>query len=179
MRFECCGCKKSFSGSALIVSLNGEQKTYCADCLWKLRKEYDKKKTCEDCGYIDEESCKKTGKTLMPAKVGFNTYFVEAETCKDYSTEKKAEFAKKKDIQLTQTQKETAVLVKTLSRKGQTLTYYCCHCGAPIKIGAKTPEIQKTCPRCRGDLEIVNLAKFINMLRELLPPFFYALCLFF
>ena len=115
MRFECSGCKKSFSGSGLIVTSNGEQKAYCADCFWVLRKEYDKKKTCEDCGYFDEDSCKKTRVALAPVKAGFNTYFVQAETCKDYSTEKKANPDKKKDKELTQTQKEAVALVKNLS----------------------------------------------------------------
>jgi hypothetical protein len=162
MRFECAGCKKSFSGSGLVVALNGQQLTYCADCLWKLRKEYDKKKTCENCGYFDEESCKKTRTALVPVKIGYNTYFVEAETCKDFTTEKKANPNKKKEKELTPTQKEAIALVKNLSEKGQNLTYYCCHCGAQLKIGARAPEIQKTCPRCKGDLEIINLAKFIK-----------------
>ena len=160
MRSECYGCKKSFSGQGLLVSLNGKEQTYCADCLWKLQKEYAKKKTCEDCGFFDEESCDKIGKVLVPAKVGFNTYFVQAETCRDYSTDQKASSRKKKE--LNEEQKETTVLVKALSKKGQTLTYYCCHCGAPLKIGVKAPEIQNTCPRCQGDLEIINLAKFIK-----------------
>src|SRR5208283_2695317 len=139
MKFECCGCKKSFSGTGLIVASHGEEKVYCADCLWKLRKEYDTKKNCEDCGHFDEEKCVKTQAALAPVKVGFNTYYVEAETCKDYSTEK-----------------------KTNPDKGQTLTYYCCHCGAQLKIGARAPEIQQNCPRCKGDLEIINLSKFIK-----------------
>lgn len=162
MKFECCGCKKSFSGKGLTVNLNGNEKMYCADCYWKLQKEYGKKKTCEDCGYFDAEACEKIGKKLAPAKVGFNEYFVEAETCRNYSTAKKAGSDKKKNKELSEEQKEAAALVKSLSEKKQTLTYYCCHCGAPVKIGAKAPEIQKTCPRCSGDLEIVNLAKFIK-----------------
>ena len=166
MKFECAGCKKTFSGQGLIVALNGQESMYCADCLWKLRKEYDQKKTCEDCGYFDEESCKKTRTALAPVKVGYNTYFVKAETCQDFSTEKKGSSDKKKDKESTPTQKEAAALVKNLSEKGQNLTYYCCHCGAPIKIGTKAPEIQKTCPRCKGDLEIINLAKFIKQHRQ-------------
>jgi hypothetical protein len=134
---------------------------YCADCYWKLQKEYNIKKTCEDCGYFDEESCEKTGRALVPVKAGFNTYFAQAETCRDYSTEQKGKPAKNKE-KVNEEQKEVAALVKKLSDKKQTLTYYCCHCGAPIKIGAKAPEIQDTCPRCKGDLEIVNLAKFIK-----------------
>jgi len=161
MRFECCGCKKSFSGAGLTVNIKGKEEMYCADCYWKLQKQYDQKKTCEDCGYFDEESCQKIGKTLAPAKVGYTNYFIEAETCRNFSTEKKGS-SKKKEKELTETQKEAIVLAKTLTEKGQTLTYFCCHCGAPIKIGAKAPEIQYICPRCKGDLEIVNLAKFIK-----------------
>jgi NAD-dependent SIR2 family protein deacetylase len=161
MKFECCGCKKSFSGTGLIVSSHGEEKVYCADCLWRLRKEYDTKKNCEDCGHFDEEKCGKTQAALAPVKVGFNTYYVEAETCKDYSTEKKTNPDKKKDKEPPM-HKEAVALAKNLSDKGQTLTYYCCHCGAQLKIGARAPEIQQNCPRCKGDLEIINLSKFIK-----------------
>ncbi len=160
MRSECFSCKKSFSGSGLIVNINGKEQTYCAGCLWKLQKEYAQKKSCEDCGYFDEESCGKRGKAIVPVKAGFNMYFVEAGTCRDYSTEQKAGSKKKDD--LSEEQKEAIALVKKLAEKGQNLTYYCCHCGAPLKIGAKTPQIQNVCPRCRGDLEIINLAKFIK-----------------
>ena len=160
MRSECYGCKKSFSGKGLIVTINGEERTYCADCLWKLQKEYGQKKTCEDCGFFDEEFCGKRGKKLVPVKAGFNTYFAQADTCKDYSTEVKT--TSKKKSELTEEQKEASALAKKLSEKGETLTVYCCHCGAPLKIGAKAPEIPNTCSRCQGDLEIVNFAKFIK-----------------
>jgi hypothetical protein len=159
MRSECYGCKKTFSGSGLIVSVNGKEQTYCADCLWKLQKEYAQKKSCEGCSHFDEESCGKSGKALVPVKAGFSTYFVEAETCRNFSTEQKT--AKKKS-ELTEDQKEAAALAKKLQEKGQNLTYYCCHCGAPLKIGAKSPGIQNACPRCQGDLEIINFAKFIK-----------------
>lgn len=160
MRSECYGCKKTFSGQGLIVNLNGEDRTYCADCLWKVQKEYSQKKSCENCGYFDDESCEKRRKKLVPVKAGFNAYFVQAETCKDYSTEQKA--SSKKKSELTEEQKEASALVKKLAEKRQNLTVYCCHCGAPMKIGAKSPEIQGTCPRCKGDLEVINMAKFIK-----------------
>ena len=134
---------------------------YCADCFWKVQAEYDKKKTCEECGSFDETTCQVTGKVLIPSKVGFGTYFLEAENCKHYSTEKKGS-SKNKNRELSEAQKEAAALVKTLSEKGRTLTLYCCHCGAPQKIGGKSQEVQKTCPRCQGDLEIVDLSKFIK-----------------
>ena len=88
------------------------------------------------------ETCEKNGKKMKPAKVGFNEYFVEAETCRNYSTEKKAESDKKKK-ELSEEQKEAVALAKKLAEKNQTLTFYCCHCGAPIKIGAKVAEIPK------------------------------------
>ena len=117
MRFECGGCKKSFSGSGLTVNINGKEQMYCADCYWKLQKQnMIKKKTCEDCGYFDEESCQKTGKTLAPAKIGYATYFIEAETCKNFSTEKKGS-SKKKEKELTETQKEAAALAKNFQTK--------------------------------------------------------------
>jgi len=160
MRSECYGCKKTFSGKGLTVNINREERTYCADCLWKLQKEYSAKKTCEDCGLFDDESCEKTGQKLVPVQDGFNTYLVQAETCRNYSTEQKTSLKKKNE--LSEEQKEAATLAKKLSEKKQTLTYYCCHCGSALKIGEKAPEIQDTCPRCHGDLEIINRAKFIK-----------------
>jgi hypothetical protein len=162
MRFECSGCKKSFSGAGLTVNLTGNEQMYCADCYWKLQKEYGKKKSCENCGYFEAENCEKNGKKMKPAKVGFNEYFVEAETCRNYTAEKKTGSDKKKNKELTEEQKEAQALAKNLADKKETLTYFCPHCGAPLKIGAKAPEIQKTCPKCNGDLEIVNLARFIK-----------------
>ena len=52
-------------------------------------------------------------------------------------------------------------LIEQLTQRGQALTYYCCHCGEPLKVGAKH-EAQKTCPNCKYDLEVIDLAKLIN-----------------
>jgi hypothetical protein len=161
MRSECSSCRKTFSGSGLIVNINGTEQTYCADCLWKLQKEFANKKSCEECGHFEEdESCGKTGKKLNPVKAGFNVYFVDAETCKNYTIEQKV--SSKKKSELTEERKEAIALVQVLRENGRNLTYYCCHCGAPMKIGLKSPEIPSSCPRCNGDLEIINFAKFIK-----------------
>ncbi len=166
MKFQCYGCSKTFGGSGLVITMNGEKRTYCADCLWKLRREYDQKKNCESCGYFDEDSCEKTLTTLVPVAIGINTYFVQAEKCKDYSTERiethKTSQNKKKEKDIASLNMSAVDLVKKLAEKGQTITYYCCHCGAPIKIGAKSPEIKKFCPRCNSDLELINLNKLIK-----------------
>jgi hypothetical protein len=165
MKFQCQGCKKTFGGSGLIVTINGEKQTYCSDCLWSLRKEYDKKKSCEPCGYFNEESCEKTSTKLPQVNIGLNTYFVQAEKCQDYTTEKthkhKTGHDKKKEKE-TSANISTEELVKKLAEKGQTINYYCCHCGTQMKIGAKAPEIKKTCPRCNRDLDIIDLGKLIK-----------------
>jgi hypothetical protein len=115
MRSECYSCKKSFSGSGLIVSINGKEQTYCADCLWKLQKEYAQKKSCESCGYFDEESCEKRGKKLVPMKAGFSSYFVDAESCRDYSTEQKV--SSKKKNELSEEQKEATASLKACRKR--------------------------------------------------------------
>ena len=166
MKFQCCGCTKTFGGSGLIVTMDGEKRTYCSDCLWTLRREYDQKKTCEGCGYFNADSCEKTSTQLVPVAIGINTYFVQAEKCKDYTTEKnethKTSQNKKKEKEVTPSNISADDLVKKLAEKGQTITYYCCHCGAPLKIGAKSQEIKKNCPKCSCDLEVINLSKLIK-----------------
>ena len=186
---KCYSCGKVSSGM-IQAKIRGEERSYCADCYWKIDKEYKQKKTCEDCAHFSEENCKKTSTKLSPSTIGYNTYFVQAENCKYLSTDKqdfleqakkleaegkheeaasqyeklampeKAEEARKKMTPTTPIDASSSV--KTLTKKGQTITYYCCHCGAPLKIGAKAEKIQKTCPSCKGDLEVINLGKLIK-----------------
>jgi hypothetical protein len=54
--------------------------------------------------------------------------------------------------------------VKNLVKSGQTLIYYCPHCGAPLKIEAKSSQIQKFCTRCRGDLGVLDMGKLVRAL---------------
>ena len=103
MRFECEGCKKSFSGSGLTADLNGKVQMYCADCYWKLKAEYEKKKACEDCDYYNLECCEKTNKKLLPVKIGVVSFFADAENCGDFSKEKK-----KSDFLKARLESETA-----------------------------------------------------------------------
>ncbi|HMK95158.1 MAG TPA: hypothetical protein VK536_07125 [Candidatus Limnocylindrales bacterium] len=172
------------------VKIGRDERSYCADCYWKIEKEYKSKKNCEECSYFSNEKCKKKGKPLEPITVGYSTYFVQAEKCGDYSTDKEIAIAEIKKLEAKgqfdeaaseyekwgmtdeaeQARKkmpppagtEVDASVRNLAKKGQTLTYYCCHCGAPLKIGAKAPQIQKTCPSCKGDLQVINLGKFIK-----------------
>jgi hypothetical protein len=169
--------------------IDGEERTYCADCYWKVEKEYKGKKNCDECSYFAEETCNKKGKKLRCVTVGFTDYFVEAEDCGDFSNDKEvavgeirkleaagkfdeaaegydrwgmtaeAEAARKKAPTTTS---DLDQMVKDLSKSGQTLTYYCPHCGMPLKVGAKNPQVLKFCTRCRCDLSVFDLGKFIE-----------------
>jgi hypothetical protein len=59
------------------------------------------------------------------------------------------------------TNSKVNALVKLLSQKGMVFTYYCCSCGAPLKIGFNQ-EILKICPNCGYDLTAIDLAKLIS-----------------
>ena len=222
----CHSCGKNFRGPGPTATIDGEERTYCADCYWTLKKQYEQKKTCDGCSFFSNDICKRTEIKLIPATFGVEDFYVQAEHCKYFSTAKvelslveieklesegryeeaanqyaqfgmieesdrnrlkcierlelagryedaareyeklgmfeKAGDTRKKDKQITVLHVDVNALVKNLAEKGQTLTYYCCHCGAPLKIGAKSVEVRKTCPHCGYDLEVINLGKFIN-----------------
>jgi len=190
MRCEVCG--KKFSGSGLSLTLDGKQKTFCADCYSRIKEEYGKKKNCDDCAHFEKDSCKLTGNKLTPTSIGYNDYFVQAEKCTYYKeeveTEQKAvdnlekagnyeEAAKmceelgmpERAKNLRQKQEEITVsrnnlnsLIRQLADRGQTLTYHCCHCGTPLEIGAKSMEVLIICPNCGYSLEVIDMAKLIN-----------------
>lgn len=187
MPTKCYSCGKVSKGNMPTAKIEDQERPYCADCYWKLEKEYKQKKTCDECAHFSKDRCKKTGIHLIPVTIGYNTYFTQAEKCVSFSTDKevileeitKLELARRyEDAALEyeklgmldeaeQTRKKVLPIdinasVKALAEKGQTLTYYCCHCGAPLKIGAKSPQVQKTCKQCGGDLEVINLGKLIN-----------------
>jgi hypothetical protein len=85
-----------------------------------------------------------------------------ARACEDLGMFEKAGQLRRKAKEMTVVHVDVNSLVRQLAERGQTLTYYCCHCGAPLKIGAKSVEVPKTCPHCGYSLEFVDLAKFIN-----------------
>ncbi|MCJ7422824.1 hypothetical protein MUP01_00950 [Candidatus Bathyarchaeota archaeon] len=157
---KCSRCGKEFAGSGLSVPSVGEH--ICADCYWKIREEYDKKRNCDNCRHFREDLCEKTESKLTPVTIGINSYFVQAEEC-DHYTEEEIE-----DEQRSEEKPEKADrsvldgLVKQLADKGQTLTYHCCHCGTPLRIGAKSTDALKTCPSCGYSLEVIDLAKLIS-----------------
>jgi hypothetical protein len=192
MGITCYACGKTSKGNMPIAKIDGEERSYCADCYWKLEKQYKGRKTCEECAHFSDEICKKTNETLVPVTIGFNLYYVRAENCGYLSTDKEAFIEEIKKLEAAGCYEEATIeyeklgmkeeaeaaekkitsrpkrpfdksdQVQSLVRKGKTLTYYCCHCGAPVKIGAKSPKVQKTCPNCKGDLEVIDLIKLIK-----------------
>ena len=96
---KCYGCGKSSKGGMPTVKIEGEERSYCADCYWKVQKEYKGKKNCEDCSYFSAEKCKKRNKKLEPVTVGYLTYFVQAEDCGNYSTDKDVALAEVRKLE--------------------------------------------------------------------------------
>ncbi len=186
---KCYGCGKESKGNMPTAKIDGDERSYCADCYWKVEKEFKGLRNCEECSYFCEETCKKRGKKLKPVTVGYNLYFVEAEKCGDFSTDKDVALAEIKKLEAQGKFEEAAsgydkwgmdeqaeaarrkmpkpsvdvgARVKDLAKAGQTLTYYCPHCGAALTVGAKATQVQKFCTGCRGDLSIIDLGKFIE-----------------
>ncbi len=186
---KCYGCSKESKGNMPTAKIGGEERSYCADCYWKVEKEYKGLRSCEECSYFTEETCKKRGKKLKPVTVGYTLYFVEAEKCGDFSNDKDVAVAEIKKLESQGKFEEAASgydkwgmeeeaeaarrkmpkpnvaagdLVKNLAKTGQTLTYYCPHCGRQLKIGAKATQIPRFCTICKGDLTILDLGKFIE-----------------
>jgi DNA-directed RNA polymerase subunit RPC12/RpoP len=189
---QCDECGKKFHGSGLSATLEGNQKTLCADCYGKIKEEYKKKKNCEDCNHFDDNSCKVTGSKLEPIAIGIDAFFTEAEKCTYYTDEveiekktienfekagryeeaaqeseklgmlEKAGQLRRKGKEITVLHVDLNALIKQLADRGQTLTYHCCHCGAPLKIGTETSSVLKSCPHCGYSLEVIDLAKLIK-----------------
>jgi len=185
---KCYSCGKTSKGGMPTAKIEGEERSYCADCYWKVEKEYKSKKSCEDCSYFSAEKCKKKGKELEPVTVGYATYFVQAEGCGNYSTDRDVAVAEIRKLEesgqfgeaavgydklgmteeaeaargkIAQQSFSTEGLVTDLAKQGKTLTYYCPHCGAPLKVGSKA-EAKKKCPSCKGDLGVINLGMLIR-----------------
>jgi hypothetical protein len=187
MPAKCFSCGKTSRGNMPTAKINGEERTYCADCLWKLDKEYKQKKNCDECAHFSQDKCKKTNKTLVAEAIGYAAYFPQAETCRSFTTDNQVVLEEIRKLELAARYDEVAAEyerlgmhdeaeearkkvvpidinaeIKTLSKNGQTVTYFCCYCGAKLQIGKDQPQVQKACPKCSGDLEVINLGKLIN-----------------
>jgi hypothetical protein len=89
-------------------------------------------------------------------------YEEAARECEKLGMLEKAGQLRRKAKEITVPHIDVNGLVKQLADRGQTLTYHCCHCGIPLKIGAKSQDVLKTCPNCGYSLEVIDLASLIN-----------------
>ena len=182
----CQVCGATFRGIPLITVKDGKQVEACPTCYKKLDEEY-RKNSCLACVFFNVSSCELFGTEIDepyinnatceffttnpdPATVAkarikkFEMTGRFEEAAKEYEKiglpEKAAEA---RNIGKVSTEPITDVneLIQLLSQRRQTLTYFCCHCGEPLKVGAKNEPL-KTCPKCKYDLTVIDLAKLIN-----------------
>jgi hypothetical protein len=164
MKFDCSKCGKNCKGVPFDVVLNGKKEAYCTECYLQIKEDYKKKATCEECVFFEDESCDYECK-MTPDNLAGVDYFLKREGCgkfKDASDS--ANLALKKGFKKKTVEEPTDLdaLVKKLELNGKKITYFCCHCGWPLKVGAKSP-IQTSCPRCKRDLTIIDMAKLIEL----------------
>jgi len=143
---QCAKCAKKLGGFlgeiGLTVVLEGEEQLVCEDCYEMLKKSYGTKKTCEDCFYFNEGDCTRLDMELTRTQIGINDYFVQAEECTNFITQK--EYEKKalrgetvneeKKVKTTEIIREKVVIVKVR----------CPYCG---KLYDETLDV---CPHCSG-----------------------------
>lgn len=183
---QCQVCGVTFRGVSLNTVKDGKQVETCPPCFKKLDAEY-KKTSCLACVFFNISSCDLFGTELEEpyvnsASCGYFTTDPDPESvakarikkfeltgryedaAKEYEKlgmQKRADETRSKGNGKPAPKFGLNELVKQLAERGQALTYYCCHCGAPLKIGAKHDPV-KTCPNCKYDLTAINLAKLIN-----------------
>ena len=82
----CYNCGKRCSGKMPMVMFNEEMRFYCADCLWKLQKEFKNKRDCKECAFFDDEKCKRNNEPFLHV-IGVSVdYYPLAEKCKYFTT---------------------------------------------------------------------------------------------
>ena len=162
MKSICPICNSSYRGIPLSTIKDGQQVEVCPTCYKTLDAEY-RKNSCIACVFFHIGSCELFGTELEEP-------YLQSARCEFYTTstdpatvaavKQKADAARKKSKENTRplTLQE---LIDELDKRGQILTYFCCHCGAPLKVSAKQ-EIQKNCPNCKYDLSAIDVAKLIS-----------------
>jgi hypothetical protein len=182
----CQVCGETFRGIPLYSVSEGKQVEVCPPCYRRLDEAY-KKNSCLACVFFNIAICELFSCELEEpyVKSASCTYFTTSkdpegiakakikkfemtkrfgDAAKEYEKlgeNSKAEEMRKKAEKQPIVKYTVNELVEQLSQQGQALTYFCCHCGEKLKVGAKQ-EPQKTCPKCKGDLTVIDLAKLIN-----------------
>jgi len=159
----CQACGQTYRGIALITVQNGREVEVCPVCYKKLDAEY-RKNSCLACVFFHMGGCELFGTEL-------DEPYVQSAKCEYFTTNNDAavvaEVKAKADAARREFKEKPVAhlslddLIAELGKRGQMLTYFCCHCGTALKIGVKQ-EIQKTCPNCKYDLSAIDLEKLIR-----------------
>lgn len=186
MKSTCPVCGQTYRGIALNTVKDGKQVEVCPACYKTLDAEY-RKNSCYACVFFHSGSCELFGTELEEPyiqnfKCGFFTTSNDEATIssakiKKYELSGRFEDAAKEYEKLGMKQEAVATRKKAeenprqiltlekalsqLNQRGQALTYFCCHCGAPLKVG-NNQETLKSCPKCKYDLSAIDLAKLIS-----------------
>jgi hypothetical protein len=183
---QCQACGNTFRGIPLMTVKEGKQIEACPTCYKKLDEEY-RKTSCLACAFFNASTCELFSTDLDEPYInsatceffttGTNPEAVAKARIKKFEMSgrfedaarelekigmtEEAEKAKEKAKHRPASTSDLNELIAQLTQRGQTLTYYCIHCGEPLKVGAKQ-EALKTCPNCKYDLSAIDLAKLIN-----------------
>lgn len=163
MKSVCQVCGSSYRGIPLNTVKDGKKVEACPSCYKTLDAEY-RKNSCLACVFFHVGSCELFGTELeepyvQSANCDFFTTSTDPAVIAKVREEANAARGKfKEDLSSPLTAEE---LVLELTKRGQLLTYFCCHCGTPLKVGGKQ-EIQEACPNCKYDLSAIDLAKLIR-----------------
>jgi hypothetical protein len=182
----CQVCGATFRGIPLYSVSDGKRVEVCPPCYKKLDEAY-RKNSCLACVFFNVSNCELFNSELEEPYVKSATcsYFTTSKdpaaiakarikkfettgrfenAAKEYEKlglKGKAEEMRTKAEKVPPPKYNVNELVEQLSERGQALTYYCCHCGEKLKVGAKHEPL-KTCPKCNCDLTVIDFAKLIN-----------------
>lgn len=186
MKSTCPVCGKVYRGIALNTVKDGKTVEVCPSCYKILDAEY-RKTSCLACVFFHSGTCELFGTDLEEPYVAsakceyFTTSTDEAtisrakvkkyemsgrfeDAAKEYEKlglVQEAAVARQKIVNAPSQDMTLPEALQQLSKRGQALTYYCCHCGAVLKVGAGH-NVEKSCPKCKYDLSAIDLAKLIS-----------------
>ena len=183
---QCQVCNATFRGVPLYTVKGTKQVEVCPSC-YKTLDEIYRKTSCLACVFFNASNCELFSTELDEPYINSATctYFTTdtnpvtvskarikkfemtgkfEDAAKEYEKlglTVHAEEAREKAKHQPKPSNDINELLLQLTRHGQTITYYCCHCGEPLKVGAKQ-EVQKNCPHCKYDLTLIDMARLIN-----------------
>ena len=163
MKSICQVCNKPYRGIPLNTVKDGKQVEVCPTCYKTLDAEY-RKNSCLACVFFYMGSCESFGTDLEePYLQNINCEFFTTSTDPQVvaAAKEKAAAARKKAKEKLAAPLNVEELVAELAKRGQALTYFCCHCGTALKVGANQ-EVAKTCPQCNYDLTVIDMAGLIK-----------------